>query len=55
VKTIYDFEHFKTMAGLDAVVMIRSKEEILAKVTEAIEEPQKVAPDRRKWLNMWMF
>ena len=52
VKTVYAFEHFKTMAGLDAVVMIRNKEEILSKVTEAIEEPDRAAPDRRKWLEI---
>lgn len=49
-KTIYQFQHFRTMDGLDPVGWINSKEEILLKVRQAISEPQKIAPDRKKWL-----
>jgi len=52
VKTIYAFEHFRSMEGLDAVVWINSKNEIAKKVLQAIDTPEQVAPDRRKWLEI---
>jgi len=50
VDTIYRFEHFKSMEGLDAVVWVDSKTKIGEKVLEAIESPQSVAKDRKRWL-----
>ena len=52
VETIYRFEHFKSMDGLDAVVWIESKEEIAQKVALALAAPGQVATDRKKWLKV---
>ena len=52
VETIYRFEHFKSMDGLDAVVWIESKEEIAQKVAQALAVPGQVATDRKKWLKV---
>lgn len=49
VDTIYQFEHFKTMNGLDAVGWINSKDEILNVIRKAIEAPDSIAPDRLQW------
>lgn len=48
---IYQFQHFRSMAGLDAVLEVNSKEEILTKVNLAINSPETVAVDRKKWKN----
>ena len=52
VETIYRFQHFRSMEGLDAVVWIDGKEEILPKIRQALENPSEVARDRRKWLEI---
>ncbi|WP_294950906.1 hypothetical protein [Sulfurovum sp.] len=52
VETIYRFQHFKSMEGLDAVVWINSKEEMAEKVLRVLEHPDEVAVDRKKWLNI---
>ena len=49
VNTIYQFEHFKTMNGLDAVGWINSKDEILKMIRKAIDSPDSIAVDRMKW------
>ena len=49
VNTIYQFEHFKTMNGLDAVGWINSKDEILKMIRKAIDSPDIIAVDRMKW------
>lgn len=50
-KTIYEYQHFKSMKNYDAVIWINSKDEIAAKLYEALESPDTVAPDRIKWLD----
>ena len=52
VETIYRFQHFRSMEGLDAVVWIDGKEEILPKIRQSLEHPTEVAKDRRKWLEI---
>lgn len=52
VDTIYSFQHFKTMNGLDAVGWINSKDDILKKVRMAIDTPEKIAKDRKVWLQV---
>lgn len=51
VKTIYQFEHFKSMGDWKAVGYIYSPSEILPKVLLAIDHPDQMAPDRKFWLD----
>lgn len=51
VGTIYEFEHFKSMEGLNAVEWIHSKAEIREKIIFALNNPNKVAVDRLVWFN----
>ncbi|NVK52993.1 MAG: hypothetical protein HWD85_08665 [Flavobacteriaceae bacterium] len=48
---IYNFQHFRSMDGLDAVGWIHSSDEILEKVKQTINQPFSIAKDRKKWLN----
>ena len=50
VEIIYKFQHFRSMAGLDPVGWVNSKDEIAEKVKLAIDHPEKIGPDRKKWL-----
>lgn len=49
VDTIYKFQHFRSMGDWKAVGWIYSPDEILQKVKEAMQNPDAVAPDRKKW------
>lgn len=49
VDTIYKFQHFQTMAGLEAVGWINNRQDILSKIKQAIEAPESIARDRQKW------
>ena len=46
---VYQYQHFRSMKGLDAVLAVESKDEILPKISLAINSPQIVATDRKKW------
>lgn len=46
---VYQFQHFRSMKDLDAVLSIDRKEDILSKVILAIDSPESVAVDRGKW------
>lgn len=50
-QVVYQFQHFRSMTGLDSVLGIKCKEEILSKVNLAINSPETVAVDRGKWKN----
>jgi hypothetical protein len=50
VKEIYGFQHFRSMDGLDPVGWISDPNTILSQVKKAIDFPQEVGKDRRKWL-----
>jgi hypothetical protein len=52
VKTIYNFQHFKSMGTLDAVGWFNNKDEIKDKVLLALSQPHKVAGDRKKWMEV---
>jgi hypothetical protein len=52
VESIYRFQHFKSMDGLNPVGWINSKEEILEKVKRALLIPDEIGPDRLKWLHL---
>ncbi len=47
---IYDFQHFRTMKGLDAVGWLNNYEEIANKIHLALTHPEQVGKDRKKWL-----
>ncbi|OZV67585.1 hypothetical protein [Winogradskyella aurantia] len=51
-KTIYNFEHFKSMEDLEAVGWINQRSEILNKVELALHNPDGLAPDRKKWMEI---
>ncbi len=51
VKTIYNYQHFRSMDNLDAVGWLTSKEEITNKINQALQNPKTIGKDRRKWLN----
>ncbi len=50
VETIYGFQHFKSMDGLDAVVWVNNKDEIKDAIKKVLETPEMCSVDRKKWL-----
>ena len=52
VETIYNYQHFRTMTGLDAVGWIPSKDHIATVVLKAIDQPDTVAVDRKAWMDV---
>lgn len=50
VKTIYNYQHFKSMNNLDAVGWLNSKEEIKNELEKALSQPELVGKDKEKWL-----
>lgn len=50
VNTIYKFEHFKSLNGLDAVGWVNSKQDFFNKVKQALQSPNEVGIDRKDWL-----
>ena len=50
VEMAYNFQHFRTMQGLEAVGWLNSSEEIGDKINLALTHPEKVGNDRKKWL-----
>jgi len=49
-KTIYAYQHFKSMEGFDAVGWINTKDSIKERVLSAINQPQSVAKERQEWI-----
>lgn len=47
---VYRFQHLRSMEGLAAVGWLNNKEEILHKILLALNSPELVGPDRKKWL-----
>ncbi len=48
---IYQFQHFRTMDGLDAVLFVKNKKQFAEKILQIIEMPESVAIDRLEWMN----
>lgn len=48
---IYKFQHFKSMGEWNAVAWANTINEIKPRIREIIDSPEKVAPDRKKWMN----
>jgi hypothetical protein len=55
INRTYQFQHFKTMNGLDPVGWIYSPEEIESKIILAINQPENVGPDRLQWRKKIVF
>lgn len=52
VETIYKFQHFRSMHGIDAVGWLNGKEDIKGKIIAVLENPDKVGSERKKWLEV---
>lgn len=52
VETIYKFQHFRSMKGLDAVSWVNSKDEIADVLRKVLETPELCSLDRKKWLEI---
>lgn len=51
VEDVYEFQHFRSMNNIEAVGWINNKNEISSKIIEGLNYPNKVAKDRKEWLN----
>ncbi|WP_299110578.1 hypothetical protein [uncultured Winogradskyella sp.] len=51
-KIIYNFQHFRSMNGLNAVGWINDKASILEVVNNALNHPETIAPERKKWMEI---
>lgn len=49
VDTIYKFQHFKSMANLEGVVWLNSKDDIKTIVSEILTDANTVAQDKEEW------
>ena len=49
IKFIYQFEHFRSLDGLDAVIWINSADEIVPKIMAGLNTPNSVATERLLW------
>lgn len=52
VKDVFNFQHFRSMRNLDAVGWINSKSEITQKITVALNQPETIAKDKNKWMEI---
>ena len=50
VETIYQFQHFRSMDGLDAVGWLTDASQIADQIRLALDAPQHVGKDRQSWL-----
>ncbi|NQX84800.1 MAG: hypothetical protein HRT67_02570 [Flavobacteriaceae bacterium] len=51
VKRIYNFIHFKMIKEIDPVFWINAPNEMLSVIKEALNNPEKTADGRRKWID----
>ena len=49
---IYNFQHFRSMRGLNAVGWIADKSSIEGIVSQALNNPASIAEDRKKWMEV---
>ena len=49
-EVVYNFQHFRTMQGIEAVGWLNSPNEIAEKINIALNHPEQVGKDRKKWL-----
>lgn len=51
VKTIYNFQHFRSMKGLEPVGWIKSKTDIAPLIAKCLADPQSIGKDRKMWMS----
>lgn len=49
-EVVYNYQHFRTMKGLDTVGWLNAKEEIVDKILLALHNPDTIGKDRKEWL-----
>lgn len=49
-EVIYNYQHFKSMEGFEAVNWINRKDDIKSVILQSIKHPNTVANDRNKWI-----
>ena len=49
-RNVYNYQHFRSMQGWDAVVFANSPDEIKRHIRQIIDQPESVAKDRKLWL-----
>ncbi|WP_299060619.1 hypothetical protein [uncultured Polaribacter sp.] len=52
VKTVYNFQHFRSMKGLQPVFWLNNEKEILNCIYQSLNNSSKVIKDSQKWLNI---
>ncbi|MEZ4858018.1 MAG: hypothetical protein R2781_04345 [Flavobacteriaceae bacterium] len=52
VKTIYNFQHFRSMGSLDAVGWFNNKEEIKDTLLLGLQNPASIAKDKQVWMKL---
>lgn len=50
VDTVYQFQHFRTMQGLEPVGWINNVSDIVPLVMQSVEDPSSVGRDRKLWM-----
>lgn len=50
VKTIYKYQHFRSMKNLDAVGWLSSKKDIKVELEKALFQAEIIGKDKEKWL-----
>lgn len=50
VHTIYKFQHFRSMDGMNPVIFLDDKMKWAETIQHALSKPEDVAPDRKRWL-----
>ena len=55
VKTIYNYQHFRSMKGLEAVGWLHSKDAIQTELEKVIKQEQVEGKDRKLWLQRIVF
>ena len=49
-EVVYNFQHFRTMEGIEAVGWLNNSDEIAEKIEKALKFPDQIGKDRKKWL-----
>jgi hypothetical protein len=52
VKKIYDFIHFQSMPNKNAVIWLNSKDEIVDKLKEGLNNPEKYVKNAKEWFEL---
>lgn len=50
VEEVYNFQHFRSLKELDAVVWLNSKSEIAVTIQQVLENPSDFAKDKKRWM-----